>query len=72
MATLLKACVVVLMCMGIDARPPVSRANGAFGLEEVISGELSSYGFSGTWISGECKRWEGLLTDSWSHCTQVV
>lgn len=57
MEAFLKACVVVLTCMGIDARPPVNRAKGAFGLEEVISGELSSFGFSGTWISGECICW---------------
>jgi hypothetical protein len=56
METLLKVCVIMLVCMGIDARPPVNRAKRAFGLEEVISGELSSLGFSGTWISGECKE----------------
>jgi hypothetical protein len=55
MKILLKACVVALVWLGIDARPPVNRANGAFGLEEVISGELSSVGFSGTWISGKCR-----------------
>jgi hypothetical protein len=55
MKILLKACVVALVWLGIDARPPVNRAKGAFGLEEVISGELSSVGFSGTWISGKCK-----------------
>lgn len=50
--TLLKVCVLAVVWLGIDARPPVNRANGAFGLEEVISGELSSVGFTGTWISG--------------------
>jgi hypothetical protein len=53
--TLLKVCVLAVVWLGIDARPPVNRAQGAFGLEEVISGELSSVGFSGTWISGECR-----------------
>jgi len=50
--TLLKLCVLAVIWLGIDARPPVNRAQGAFGLEEVISGELSSVGFGGTWISG--------------------
>ncbi|XP_069698609.1 venom dipeptidyl peptidase 4-like [Periplaneta americana] len=44
--------VVVLVMLGVEARPPVRRAGGAFGLEEVISGDLRSAGFSGTWISG--------------------
>jgi hypothetical protein len=51
--TLLKICVLAVVWLGIDARPSVNRAQGAFGLEEVISGELSSIGFTGTWISGE-------------------
>ena len=53
--TLLKVCVLAVVWLGIDARPPVNRAQGAFGLEEVISGELSGVGFGGTWISGECR-----------------
>lgn len=56
MKILLKTCVVALLWLTTDARPPVNRAKGAFGLEEVISGELSSVGFSGTWISG---KWKG-------------
>lgn len=52
MKILLKTCVVAPILLATDARPPVNRAKGAFGLEEVISGELSSVGFSGTWISG--------------------
>jgi len=50
--TLLKVCVLAVVWLGIDARPSVNRAQGAFGLEEVISGELSSFGFGGIWISG--------------------
>jgi hypothetical protein len=71
MKTLLKACVVALVWQGIDARPPVNRAKGAFGLEEVISGELSSVGFSGTWISGECRNEFFLIpsvSDVTGHC----
>jgi hypothetical protein len=64
----MKACVVALVWSGIDARPPVNRAKGAFGLEEVISGELSSVGFSGTWISGECTN----PLDNGCHWTPYV
>jgi hypothetical protein len=59
--TLLKLCVLAVVCLGIEARPPVNRAQGAFGLDEVISGELSSVGFTGTWISGEY-RFETIWT----------
>jgi hypothetical protein len=71
MKTLLKACVVALVWHGIEARSPVNRAKGAFGLEEVISGELSSVGFSGTWISGECRNKFSLIpsvSDVTGHC----
>jgi hypothetical protein len=63
--TLLKVCVLTVVWLGIDARPPVNRAQGAFGLEEVISGELSSVGFGGTWISGEC-RVEMFYSSPWT------
>jgi len=63
--TLLKLCVLAVIWLGIDARPPVNRAQGAFGLEEVISGELSSVGFGGTWISGEC-RVEKFYSSPWT------
>jgi hypothetical protein len=53
--TLLKVCILAVVWLGTDARPSVKRAEGAFGLEEVISGELNSIGFGGTWISGKCR-----------------
>jgi hypothetical protein len=53
--TLLKVCVLAVVWLGIDARSSVKRAQGAFGLEEVLSGELSSFGFGGKWISGKCR-----------------